>query len=288
VRSGWRVTGSLTLVLIVAVLAGCSSSSVAPVESASKTPTRKASAPNGAHIVKRGDTLYSIAWRYRLDYRQVAVWNAIHEPFTIYPGQRLRLTQPPVMSSTTASQPRAAASGGIKKTPLPAPSASSEKSARAPDAAVKATSGKSESKKTASAPSLQKSGKGAVKDGNVPVKRWYWPAKGKVITSFSQSGSKGINIAGKLGQPILAAYNGRVVYSGSGLIGYGQLIIVKHNKRYLSAYAHNNKIIVKEGDTVTGGQRIAEMGRSGSNRTMLHFEIRRDGKPIDPVRYLPK
>ena len=120
------------------------------------------------------------------------------------------------------------------------------------------------------------------------MKRWHWPAKGKVVTYFSQSGGKGINIAGKLGQPILSAADGRVVYSGSGLIGYGQLIIVKHNKRYLSAYAQNNKILVKEGDTVTGGQRIAEMGRSGSNRALLHFEIRRDGKPIDPMRYLPK
>ena len=120
------------------------------------------------------------------------------------------------------------------------------------------------------------------------MKRWRWPAKGKVVTSFSRSGGKGIDIAGKFGQTIVAASAGRVVYSGSGLIGYGQLIIVKHNKRYLSAYAHNNKILVKEGDTVTGGQRIAEMGRSGSNRAMLHFEIRRDGKPIDPLRYLPK
>jgi lipoprotein NlpD len=120
------------------------------------------------------------------------------------------------------------------------------------------------------------------------VKRWRWPAKGKVVTSFSRSGGKGIDIAGKFGQVIVAASDGSVVYSGSGLIGYGQLIIVKHNKRYLSAYAHNNKILVKEGDTVKGGQRIAEMGRSGSNRAMLHFEIRRDGKPTNPVRYLPK
>jgi lipoprotein NlpD len=112
--------------------------------------------------------------------------------------------------------------------------------------------------------------------------------QGKVVTSFSRSGGKGIDIAGKFGQVIVAASDGSVVYSGSGLIGYGQLIIVKHNKRYLSAYAHNNKILVKEGDTVKGGQRIAEMGRSGSNRAMLHFEIRRDGKPIDPMRYLPK
>jgi lipoprotein NlpD len=120
------------------------------------------------------------------------------------------------------------------------------------------------------------------------VKRWRWPARGKVVTSFSASGRKGIDIEGRFGQTVMAAAGGRVVYSGSGLIGYGQLIIVKHNKRYLSAYAHNNKLLVKEGDAVKGGQRIAEMGRSGPNRALLHFEIRRDGKPIDPLRYLPK
>jgi len=109
-----------------------------------------------------------------------------------------------------------------------------------------------------------------------------------VIGTFSQTGRRGIDIAGELGQPIYAASDGKVVYSGSGLIGYGRLIIVKHNKRFLSAYAHNNKILVKEGETVTGGQRIAEMGRSGAKRVMLHFEIRRDGKPTDPIRYLPK
>ena len=114
------------------------------------------------------------------------------------------------------------------------------------------------------------------------------PAKGKLVGQFSESANrKGIDIAGKLGQPVLASAAGKVVYSGSGLRGYGKLIIIKHNKTYLSAYAHNDKIIVKEGQSVTRGQKIAEMGNTDSNRVELHFEVRRFGKPVDPAKYLP-
>jgi lipoprotein NlpD len=112
--------------------------------------------------------------------------------------------------------------------------------------------------------------------------------KGEVVTSFTKSGRKGVDISGRRGQSVAAAADGRVVYAGGGLRGYGQLIIVKHNKRFLSAYAHNSRILVKEGDNVKVGQRIAEMGDTGTDKIMLHFEIRRDGKPVDPVRYLPK
>jgi lipoprotein NlpD len=238
--------------------------------------------------VERGDTLYSIAWRYRFDYRQLAAWTAIRAPYTIYPGQKLRLTQPPRTASTRTTQRSVSASPSVEGKPSPGSSSSKTKSTQTPGPPAKSTSKTSKSSKTASASTLKKRDKEAAKEGNTSVKRWHWPAKGKVVTSFSRTGGKGIDIAGKLGQPVLAASNGQVVYSGSGLIGYGQLIIVKHNKRYLSAYAHNNTLLVKEGDTVRGGQRIAEMGRSGSNRAMLHFEIRRDGRPIDPVRYLPK
>lgn len=109
-----------------------------------------------------------------------------------------------------------------------------------------------------------------------------------MIASFQASGRKGVDIAGHFDQPIYAAAGGRVVYSGGGLRGYGKLIIIKHNKRFLSAYAHNNKLLVEEGDKVSGGQHIASMGRSGADRVMLHFEIRHDGNPVDPARYLPK
>ncbi len=283
-----RVTCALAFAPVAAMLAGCSYGGIAPVESTSRPPARKSSAKPDVHIVKRGDTLYSIAWRYGFDYRQVAAWNAIPEPHTIYPSQKLRLTQPPRSASMQATQRSSSPPGRIEENPLSPPSSSRSQSAPAPETPSKSVPEASASNRTASAGRLKKSDKRAVKGGNAPVKRWHWPAKGKIVTTYSQSGGRGIDIAGKFGQPILAASSGRVVYSGSGLIGYGQLIIVKHNRRYLSAYAQNNKILVKEGDTVTGGQRIAEMGRSGSNRVLLHFEIRRDGKPIDPVRYLPK
>jgi lipoprotein NlpD len=260
----------------VILLAGCNYAGITPVTSTSRKPASASRAT--VHTVHRGDTLYSIAWRYGIDYRRLAGWNAIRQPYTIYPGQKLRLRQPP--ATQTAQRPSSSQSHSAR-----APGVSSSAGSKT----SKKPAGKtSTSKKTATTGSSKKSKSGAAKGGSASVKRWQWPAKGKVVTSFSRSGRKGIDIAGKFGQSIVAASGGRIVYSGSGLIGYGQLIIVKHNKRYLSAYAHNNKILVKEGDTVTGGQRIAEMGRNGSNRAMLHFEIRRDGKPIDPVRYLPK
>jgi lipoprotein NlpD len=238
--------------LVLVTLAGCSYPKFEPAGSSTRTqaPKPQPGKRPASYIVKRGDTLYSIAWRYGFDYRQLAGWNAIREPYTIFPGQKLRLTKPPKSASPSKK------SAGTRR----------------PATASKSPPKASTSKKSASKGTIKKSSKAAAKGGNAPVKRWYWPAKGKVVTSFSRSGGKGIDIAGRFGQPIQ----------------YGQLIIVKHNKRYLSAYAHNNKILVKEGDTVKGGQRIAEMGRSGSDRAMLHFEIRRDGKPTNPVRYLPK
>lgn len=283
------ITRRLAIALAVVLLAGCSYGGIAPVESASSVPVRTSNSRPETHLVSRGDTLYSIAWHYGFDYRQLAAWNAIREPYTIYPGQPLRLTQPPRTASTPSTQrPGASVEANTRQVPA----STRSKSARAPatpaNSPPESTARAPTSKTTASSADLNKDENRAAKGGSVPVKRWQWPARGEVVTSFASSDGKGIDIAGTFGAPIVAASDGHVVYSGSGLIGYGQLIIVKHNKRYLSAYAHNNKILVKEGDTVMGGQRIAEMGRSGSNRALLHFEIRRDGKPIDPVRYLPK
>ena len=117
---------------------------------------------------------------------------------------------------------------------------------------------------------------------------WVWPATGRVLRGFSEGGNKGLDISGRTSSPVRAAARGRVVYSGSGLVGYGKLIIVKHNKSYLSAYAHNDRLLVKEGDSVRGGQRIAQMGQTGTQEVKLHFEIRRDGRPVDPLIYLPR
>ena len=116
---------------------------------------------------------------------------------------------------------------------------------------------------------------------------WIWPAKGQLIGTFSEGGSKGVDIAGKLGDPVIAAADGKIVYSGTGLRGYGKLVIIKHNTTYLSAYAHNQTILVKEGQSVTRGQKIAEMGNSDADQVKLHFEVRRQGKPVDPLKYLP-
>ena len=202
------------------------------------------------YTVKRGDTLFAIAGRYRLNYKKLALWNGIGKPYTIYPGQRLRLYRSRVRSHSR----QRSASKYQKKT------------------------------YTASRKSAKK------RDNVANSVGWRWPVSGKVIKTFSYAGSgkKGIDIAGTPGQRVAAASAGRVVYSGSGLIGYGQLIIIKHNQTFLSAYAHNRKLLVKEGEFVKSGQKIAELGETGTDRPKLHFEIRRHGEPVDPLIYLPK
>jgi lipoprotein NlpD len=232
------------------------------------------------HRVKRGDSLYSIAWRYGLDYRDLSHWNAIAQPYTIYPRQLLRVSRPDVLPPMPAPKSTHARS----RTSRPAPSNTkpvTSAPAVKPAAGKKASPPRAQSKKSRPAAVATTRSQRTVRD-------WRWPVKGKVIGSFGKAGGKGIDIAGRRGSAIKAAAPGHVVYSGIGLRGYGRLIIVKHNKRYLSAYAHNDRLHVKEGDTVQGGQRIAEMGDSGAKSVRLHFEIRRDGKPVDPTRFLPR
>lgn len=210
------------------------------------------------YTIRPGDTLYTIAWRYRIDYKKLALWNGIQAPYTIYPEQKIRVT-PPSVIPLAKHPPRPAA----KKPP---------------------TTTKTVRHSTLSKPKTVRA---------IPAEkqqlRWRWPTNGKVIKRFSAigSGNKGIDISGIFGQSVKAASNGKVVYSGSGLLGYGQLIIIKHNETYLSAYAHNRKLLVTEGDWVRVGQMIAEMGKTGADRAKLHFEIRRYGKPVDPLKYLP-
>ena len=217
------------------------------------------------HTVLKGDTLYSIAYQHGLDYQQLAAWNSISKPYTIFPGQKLRLkglaspTKSPKTVTASKDQAEAGAISGGKKRKATKPVQTSK-----PAKPVK----------------LAKGGQ----------YKWVWPTRGKVIRKYSVKGrgNKGIDIAGKEGQAILAASSGKVVYSGNGLPGYGNLIIVKHSERYLSAYAHNSKLLVKEGRTVTRGQKIAELGSTGAQSPRLHFEIRQYGKPVDPLRYLPR
>jgi lipoprotein NlpD len=239
----------------ILVLAGCGGGALTwdPPEE-----PRAVYAPGTSYTVKSGDTLYSISWRNRLDWKDLARWNGLADGGLIYPGQVLRLTPPAGTTSSSAAQ----------RTP-----------SRASNPGTSASPGGSKTP-------AQASGSSAASR----VAAWYWPATGPVVTSFNDKNSlgNGLDIGGRMGDPVRAAAAGRVVYAGSGLMGYGQLIIVKHNDTFLSAYGHNRTLAVKEGDTVKIGQKIAEIGEGPGKKPLLHFEIRVDGKPVDPIRYLPR
>ena len=213
--------------------------------------------------VQSGDTLFGISFRAGLNYRDVAAWNGIEEPYTIKLGQKIRLTPPSVPSAVAEA----------KKTAPMLPNEKTNLSKVATPAATPAV-----------VPALNKD------VAPISTLPWQWPTKGELISGFivDDKTNQGINIAGKPGQRINAAADGVVVYSGAGLIGYGELLIIKHNNEWISAYAHNSKRLVAEGTRVKAGQQIAEMGQTGTVRTMLHFEIRRNGKPVDPQLYLPQ
>jgi len=226
------------------------------------------------HYVKRGETLYSISFQYGQDYRDVAYWNGIRSPYTIYPQQKLRVYALPSGVAPPSLPPI---------TNLPAEETRSSNPNKVPDTrqAVKHNTPQIDAKRPPPLPVIsQPSAKLA----------WVWPAEGKLLRTFSQKDSsrKGLDIGNRSGSTVRAAASGSVVYSGSGLARYGNLIIIKHNDSYLSAYAHNRKLLVKEGQTVKAGQPIAEMGDTGSEQVMLHFEIRYNGNPVDPMRYLPR
>lgn len=241
-----RCIRTITLsVLVLWFLGACAERPTAPVSD--RTGKRPA-----AHVVKRGETLYSIAFVYGVHYQDLARWNHIRPPYRIHPGQRLSLhphraaQRPRTQQPNRSPPPRSSTTPHPRPVPRPAPDASTP--------------------------------------------RWNWPAQGALIHGFPTNGAgkKGIGIAGKKGQPVLAAAAGKVVYTGSGLVRYGKLIIIKHNRTYFSAYAHNERLLVKEGQSVKAGQRIATMGSSGAQRVMLHFEIRKNGKPVNPLGYLPR
>ncbi|ODP30682.1 peptidase [Pandoraea sp. ISTKB] len=219
--------------------------------------------PPGFYRVKPGDRLYRIALENGQNYRDIARWNNIQNPDQIEVGQVLRVKPP----------------AGDTGTPLPPPVASTPASTGNNAAAVPpaVVTPPATSSAASGAPS-------AVSSGDLQLS---WPAKGDVVGRFDDSKNKGLNIGGRVSDPIYAAGAGKVVYSGAGLRGYGNLIIIKHDATFLTAYAHNSKLLVKEGDSVTRGQRIAEMGNSDADRVMLHFEVRKDGKPVDPMKYLP-
>jgi lipoprotein NlpD len=244
-------------------------------ESVKLPPGQENAGQPGYYTVKPGDTLIRIGLDNGQNWRDIARWSRLDNPNLIEVGQVLRVT-PPGVDPNLAST-RAVAGANIDTRPLEARSAG----APVPVAGSAAASGPSTRPTASSAPAAA-----AIRESEGEVD-WMWPANGPVLSGFADGRSKGVAIGGNAGDPVLAAADGRVVYAGSGLRGYGNLLIVKHNTTYLTAYAHNQTLMVKEDQVVRRGQKIAEMGASDSDRVELHFEIRKQGQPIDPTRLLP-
>ena len=301
------VTGISIVVPAVAVLAllsGCMTGRPAPVSERLPSQKTKAQAKPAPRVtqttapdqprpdfytVKAGDTLYSIALEFGLDYRELAAWNGI-EPSRIRIGQPLRLSPPGGVVATPLRTPP----GAVEAKPLgtgPGSVAGARvepRGVRVPysDRAYAQMSGiKPEPAPTAKPPDQPADAKPA--PAGADDVDWIWPVNGKVVSPFNEASNKGIGIAGKMGQPVMAAGPGRVIFSGTGIRGLGKLIVIKHNDKFLSVYAHNRELLVKEGQTVTRGQKIAEMGDTDTDQVKLHFEIRRMGKPVDPATLLP-
>jgi lipoprotein NlpD len=265
------------------------------------------------YTVKSGDTLYFIAWKYKVDFKQLAQWNSLSDPYHVYPGDRLlinppnfvaqprstasRKNNPPNLSAYTvrkgdtlysiARQQRLAVGRIVALNKLsrpytiyPGQRLALKSGSRAPNRVV--------ATKPSSSSVAKQPGSKVV--GLPNPNKWLWPTEGKVVKGFkgSKTIQQGIDISGRMGQTVRSAATGVVVYSGSGLVNYGQLVIVKHNENFLSAYGYNSKLLVKEGEKVKAGQAIAEMGKVGQGAPLLHFEIRKYGKPINPIGHLPK
>ncbi|WP_310631416.1 peptidoglycan DD-metalloendopeptidase family protein [Paraburkholderia sp.] len=234
--------------------------------------------PPGYYRVKPGDTLYRIALENGQNYRDIATWNNLTNPNQIEVDQLLRVV-PPGASNAAAYTP------GVVTAPVPGMAASPQPGSQAAMPPMIGSGANATSAPQAAVPPAASTGDmAAAPGGSIALA---WPARGPVLNGFDDSKNKGVNIGGAAGDPVKAAGDGRVVYAGNGLRGYGNLIIIKHDATFLTAYAHNRALMVKEGDAVTKGQKIAEMGNTDSDRVMLHFEVRRQGKPVDPLKYLP-
>ena len=268
----WQV--AVIAAVIACVLAGCASRQSAPVVdrtarggAAQPAPVTKESAPTPRTLsedqyeVKKGDTLYSIALEYGVDYRELAQWNSLEDPSKIRVGQVLR-TKPEEGRGAQVS--KVAISTPVESRPLDAPAR--------PAAALPKPAAAVPPKPVPAAPATE---------------GFIWPAKGKVIAAFEQTRGKGVDIDGKVGDPIVASAKGKVTYVGSGIRGLGKLLIIQHSDEYLTVYAHTSQILVKEQQVVERGQKIAEIGTSDAERPMLHFQIRKLGRPLDPKQFLP-
>ncbi len=273
-----------------------------------------------AYTVKKGDTLHSIGLEFGFDYKDIAQWNNIQPPYVIQIGRQIKLKEPKIsplvkesvepVATALKTEPVTAGKPLDVNTPKPEPiistktsdevtlltepkalkEAYSEQAMKAapvlPKPILKPIESPIEPTQTEAVKTEVATEKSTVTDDDAVD--WSWPSNGKVLTGFNDAANaKGLDISGTQGQAVLAAGPGKVVYSGSGLRGYGKLVIIKHNKTYLSAYAHNSQILVKEGQEIIKGQKIAEMGSSDTDHVKLHFEIRKLGKPVDPAKYLP-
>jgi lipoprotein NlpD len=254
-------------------------------QAAQQPPVPLGPPPPGYYRVKPGDTLYRIALENGQNYRDISAWNNLTNPNQIEVDQLLRVVPPgantaaltPGVSTAPIGNGSAVQSAPLGSTP---PSAGAAAGVAVPP--IYGSGANNASLTPPANPGAGDSSAGA--SGNVV---FAWPVRGPMLGTFNDSTNKGINIGGNAGDPVKASADGRVVYAGNGLRGYGNLIIIKHDATYLTAYAHNRALMVKEGDAVTKGQKIAEMGNSDSDRVMLHFEVRRQGKPVDPLKYLP-
>jgi lipoprotein NlpD len=220
------------------------------------------------YVVEKGDTLYSIAWRYGLDHLQLAAANGIYSPYTIYPGQKIDVRNVATRQPATTVYPVTSTTPVTVSKPTPVVS----------------------NPVVVTRPIVVDSPVAPVVTEPVLTGKWNWPSNGSLLAQFSTKEpiNKGIDLAGSMGEPVKAAAAGTVVYAGEGLRGYGNLVIIKHDDTYLSAYAHASRILVREKDVIKAGQTIAETGSTGTDRVKLHFEIRKNGNPVDPLLYLPK
>jgi lipoprotein NlpD len=341
---------SLGLALLLA--AGCGTAPTqAPVDDR-RTPAARApaapaaqaagapAAPAGYHLVKRGETLYSIALEHGASYRDVAQWNQLDDPTKISPGQLLRVVPPeppggvqigaarasgPLaarpLDAASGAAPQAAVDGGTKTGPMalrlpytdqnlallrqgdttgqamPVAASSAGAAGQAPAAAAAGGANAAAGAAGSAAQAAGAAGSAAKpepaktaaidRDPDAGALEFTWPAKGTVLSGYSEPNNKGLDIGGKPGDPVVAAAAGQVLYTGTGIRGFGKLIVIRHENGFSSVYAHNRQILVKEGQSVARGQRIAELGDTDADRPKLHFEIRKSGKPVDPMRYLP-
>ncbi len=326
-RAGRRQSGATLWVLTLGLLGGCATQELAPIEQKtpqSQIPSRSPAStlrsgpttdrPPAVYTVVAGDTLYAIAWRFGLDARDIGRWNRLDDFNRIIVGQKLKLrgaepvpaarpleresglaspqrgptpsvpgtmrALPPIEPASTADKKPTVAPLAVAPPVVAVPPTTAPAIAAAPPAAA--------TEKPAVPPPPpaaedDKAGAGRAAGGLV----WRWPASGKSRPTVAATGAQGVDILAARGQPVMAAADGQVVYSGSGLRGYGQLIIIKHNDSFLSAYAHNDKLLVSEGTKVKAGQQIAHMGDSEADEVMLHFEIRKGGKAVEPLQFLP-